>query len=217
VWHITAEETVNFKRSKFFVAKSDMPKDMCVFMQQEKSRGHPILIIRQDNASENKKLVMLAHSKEWKLETIFENTARKTPQQNSCAELAFTVIASKMRVVINAAQIPKSEHFKMWSDAATTVTALDNLIPVTFNGVTKTRYEHAGFKNPKFVKYLRTFNEAGIVKNGKDGKVGDREITMVFVGYADEHAGNCYRMYNPVTSRVSDARCFMGRTHVLHD
>ncbi len=34
VWHITAEETVNFKRSKFFMAKSNMPKDMCVFMQQ---------------------------------------------------------------------------------------------------------------------------------------------------------------------------------------
>jgi len=61
VWHITAEETVNFKRSKFFVAKSDMPKDMCVFIQQEKSRVHPILIIRQDNAGENKKLVTLAH------------------------------------------------------------------------------------------------------------------------------------------------------------
>ena len=45
VWHITAEETVNFKRSKFFMAKSDMPKEMCVFMQQEKSRGHPISII----------------------------------------------------------------------------------------------------------------------------------------------------------------------------
>ena len=50
VWHIMAEETVNFKRSKFFMAKSNMPKDMCVFMQQEKSRGHTILIIRQDNA-----------------------------------------------------------------------------------------------------------------------------------------------------------------------
>ena len=33
VWHITAKETVNFKRSKFFVAKSNMPKDMCIFMQ----------------------------------------------------------------------------------------------------------------------------------------------------------------------------------------
>ena len=32
VWHITAEEPVNFKRSKFFVSKSDMPKDMCKFM-----------------------------------------------------------------------------------------------------------------------------------------------------------------------------------------
>ncbi len=70
VWHITAKETVNFKRSKFFMAKSDMPKDMCVFMQEEKSRGHPISIIRQDNADENKKLVTLAYSKEWKLETM---------------------------------------------------------------------------------------------------------------------------------------------------
>ncbi len=45
VWHITAEETVNFKRSKFFVYKSEMPKDMCAFMQQEKTHGHPIEII----------------------------------------------------------------------------------------------------------------------------------------------------------------------------
>jgi len=74
VWHISAEETVNFKRSKFFRAKSDMPKDMCPFMQQEMSRGYPISIIRQDNASENKKLVTLAYSQEWKLATAFENT-----------------------------------------------------------------------------------------------------------------------------------------------
>jgi len=36
VWHIMAEETVNFKRSKLFVAKSNMPKDMCIFIKQEK-------------------------------------------------------------------------------------------------------------------------------------------------------------------------------------
>jgi hypothetical protein len=45
VWHITAEETVNFKCSKFFVYKSEMPKDMCAFMQQEKAHGHRIEII----------------------------------------------------------------------------------------------------------------------------------------------------------------------------
>ncbi len=139
MWHITAEETVNFKRSKSFMAKSDMPKDMCIFMQQEMSCGHPISIIRQDNAGENKKLVTLAHSQEWKLATIFENTARKTPQQNSLAENAFMTIASKTRTVMNAAQIPKSEHFKLWGKVATTGKALDNLISVTWNGITKTR------------------------------------------------------------------------------
>ena len=148
----------------------------------------------------------LAQSKDWKLEAIFENTARNTPQQNSYAELAFTVIAAKTRAIMNAAQIPKGERFKLWSEAATTVTALDNLIPVTWNGKTLTRYEHAGHKIPKFVKHLRTFGEAGIVKNKKDGKVGDRGITMMFVGYANSHAGNCYRMYNPVTSRVCETR-----------
>ncbi len=91
----------------------------------------------------------------------------------------------------------------MLSEAATTVTALDNLIPVTWNEITNTRYEHAGFEIPKFVKYLSTFSEAKIVKNRKDGKVGNRGITMLCVGYADEHAGNCYRMYNPVTSGVN--------------
>ena len=29
---------------------------------------------------------------------------------------------------------------------------------------------------------------------------------MEFVGYADEHAGNCYRMHNPVTSQVNVTR-----------
>jgi hypothetical protein len=138
------------------------------------------------------------------LNSIFENTARKTPQQNSYAELAFTVIAAKAQAIMNAAQILKSEQFKLWSEAATTVTALDNLIPVTWNGKTLTWYEHTGHEIPKFVKHLRTFGEAGIVKNKKDGKVGDRGITMMFVGYANSHAGNCYRMYNLAKSRVCE-------------
>jgi hypothetical protein len=45
VWHILAKETVNFKQSTFFVYKSNMPKNMCPFMQQEKACGHPIKII----------------------------------------------------------------------------------------------------------------------------------------------------------------------------
>ena len=115
----------------------------------------------------NKKLISLAHSKEWKHDTIFENTARKTSQQNSLAELAFTVLSAKARAMLSAAQVPHDERYKLWGETIMTVTALDNLIPVTLNGVTKTRYEHAGRIIPEFVRFFRTFGEAGIVKNMK--------------------------------------------------
>jgi hypothetical protein len=55
VWHVIAEERVNFKTSKFFVSKSKMPIYMCEYMESEKVQGHLIAIIRQDNAGENKK------------------------------------------------------------------------------------------------------------------------------------------------------------------
>ncbi len=155
---------------------------------------------------ENKKLVTLAQSKDGKHETIFENTARKTPQQNSYGELAFMVLAAKARAMLSAAQVPEDEHHKLWGETIMTATALDNLIPVTWKGETKTRYEHAGYDIPKFVKHLRTFDKVGIVRNMKDGKVGNRGITMMFVGYSSAHTGNCYRMYNPVTLQVSETR-----------
>jgi hypothetical protein len=137
----------------------------------------------------------LAHSNEWKLDTSFENTAHKTPQQNLKAEIGFTVIAAKARAMLSAAQVPREDWHKMWGEVAKTATALDNLIAAT-----------AGLQIPSFVKHLRTFGEAGIMKNMKDGKVGDRGITMMFVGYAEEHTGNCYRMYNPVTLQICELR-----------
>ncbi len=44
------------------------------------------------------------------------------------------------------------------------------------------------------------------MKNMKDGKVGDRGIIMMFVGYAEGHSGNCYIMYNPVTLQICESR-----------
>jgi hypothetical protein len=106
------------------------------------------------------------------------------------------VLEAKARAMLSAAQVPKDEHHKLWGETVMTVTALDNLIPVTWNEETKTRYEHAGYNIPKFVKHLSTFGKAGTVKNMKGGKVGNRGINMMFVGYSSAHAGNCYRMYN---------------------
>ncbi len=111
---------------------------MCEYMESEKVQGHPIAIIRQDNAGENKKLIVtLAHLKDWKHETIFKNTACKTPHQNLHAELAFTVLVAKTRAMLSAAQVPKDEHHKLWGETVMTAIALDNLIPVKWKEETK--------------------------------------------------------------------------------
>jgi hypothetical protein len=47
------------------------------------------------------------------------------------------------------------------------------------------------------------FEEAGIVKDGKKGKVLNRGLTMMFVGYSENHAESVFQMFNPETSRTA--------------
>ena len=105
-----------------------------------------------------------AKGKDWKLSFKTEWTARNTPQQNTKLETAFTVITAQARSMLIEAQIPDGEHFKLWQEAPVTTTFLNNLVWVTVNGETKTRWDYAGHKIPLWVKSLRTFGEAGTVK-----------------------------------------------------
>jgi hypothetical protein len=57
---------------------------------------------------------------------------------------------------------------------------------------------------------VRTWGEAGNIKIGEDGKIGDRGVTGMFVGYTSNHEGDCYRMWNPNTKKIFETRdvCF---------
>lgn len=104
----------------------------------------------------------------------------------------------------------------MWPEAAKTATHLNNLMPVTIDDVTKTHWEWAGYDIPEeWTKNLCTFGKAGVVKEGKQGKVLDRGITMMFVGYSENHAEMVFRMYHPETSRIVQTRdvIWMGRMY----
>ncbi len=100
--------------------------------------------------------------------------AKSTTQHNSKAGTAFTVITAQARNMLIAAQIPDGERFKLWQEATLTATFLNNLVPVTINGETKTRWEHAGHKIPIRVKSFWTFSKAGTVIEGKKGKVKEK-------------------------------------------
>jgi hypothetical protein len=148
------DEMSGFKRSAFFKTKDGMINYTCNLMHSEAERGHPIQILRQDNPGKNIKLVKTAKGKDWKLDFIVEYTACKTPQQNSHAETLFTIIAAQARCMLIAAQVPNNERFKLWPEAAKTATHLNNLMPVTIDSVTKTRWEWADYGVPKWTKNL---------------------------------------------------------------
>ena len=62
---------------------------------------------------------------------------------------------------------------KVVIEAIKCATQLDGLLIVEIKGVSQTRDKHVYGKLPKWSKNLRTFGEAGVVKDGKDGKIGD--------------------------------------------
>jgi hypothetical protein len=201
-WHILVDEALRFKRSKFFETRGGIIPYLCKLMFTEIKQGHPIQVLRQDNAGEKVKFVKTAKGMDWKLDFEPEFTARKTSQQNSHAETSFTVIVAQARLMMVAVQIPDDKRFKLWSEVVVTATFLNNLLPVTIGDVTQTGWEHARYQLPILAKNLCTFGEAGIIKEGKKGKVLDRGLTMMFVGYSESQAESVFKMYSPDTSRI---------------
>jgi hypothetical protein len=121
-------------------------------------------------------------------------------------EVEFTYLASKAKAAMHAAEVPRNSRFEFFQEVIMTMTKLDWLKLITINKVKKTRIEHYGLPLPNFTRYLRTWGEAEIIKTGKDGKIGDHGVTGMFVGYALNHKGNCYRMWNPSTKKISKTR-----------
>ena len=114
-----------------------------------------------------------------------------TPQRNHLAELGFADLANKGRAMLISANLPQEVRFRLCKEAFNCATHLSNL---AINKDGKSRYELFHNNKPKYAMYLREWGEAGTVKTGKNGKVGDRAISMMFVGYAKNHSRDCYQM-----------------------
>ena len=97
-------------------------------------------------------------------------------------------------------------RYTTFGEVSNCIAKLDWLTGIELDGVKKTRIEHYQGSLPAFANQLRTIGEAGTVRIGKNGKIKDRGVTMLFIGYATQHEGDCWRMYNPETKRVSQTR-----------
>ena len=102
------DELSGLKCSQFYAKKNKFIEPMLYMMHKAMQQGTPVQFIRGDNSGENKLLQKLAHGKDWKLQTKFEFTAKATPQQKLLVKQRFTFIASKARLMLIAALVPKN-------------------------------------------------------------------------------------------------------------
>jgi hypothetical protein len=207
-WRMMVDEYSGCHFTDFFDTKNGMIEPTCAKFQQWKQADKTVKHLRMDNAGENNKLLERANGADWKLNIAAEYTARDTPQQNHRAELAIADDAARGRALMAAANIPTKYRYKLFREAFTTATKLGNLRVQEIDGKSATRYEHFLGENPKFVKHLRTWGEAGTVKlkTKATPKVGDRGEQCMMVGYAPNHTGDTYRMWNPTTGKVHTTR-----------
>ncbi len=182
VWHMWQDEASKYRKSTFFNAKDETIDYMCKVLHELKVKKKPVKFVRMDNSGENKKFVEKAESAEWKHVCTWEFTARSTPQENGMIEVGLATIAGRGRAMCNAANMPENIRVKLAHEVLSHQTQLDNLS--IDKGHKKTRYERFGLPVPKWahLKLIRTFGEAGVVRRGKNGKLGDRGKTMVFEG-----------------------------------
>ena len=218
-WKSIVDEATGMKWCNFTTTKSGMVERTCEWLNQMKARNIPVLIVRMDPGGENIKLEKRAKSVDWQsLQPIdFEMTSRDTPQHNNLAELSFPYLAGRARAMMGAANIPVDTHGKVAIEAIKLATMLDGLAIVVYGGKSDTRYVHVHGKNPRWARNLHVFGEAGVVKEGKDGKTGDRGQTLMFVGYPFNRELDSVRMWNPDTNRVITSRDILWMKRMFYE
>ena len=135
---------------------------------------------------------------------MIERTARDTPQHNHLMEVGFATLCGRGRALMIDAKVPQSMKHIVAQKAFKTATKLDGLMPVKIDGNIKARVEHWSGSIPGYAKHLKKWGEAGVakVKTNTTPKLEEKGITYMFVGYATDHAGDCYEMLNMNTKQV---------------
>ncbi|MFM8622083.1 MAG: reverse transcriptase domain-containing protein, partial [Holophagaceae bacterium] len=200
-WLLVVDEATDMKWSFFLQSKSQQVPVLQSHIKILKEIGHPVKYIRCDNAGENESLKKQLEQEGSPIR--FEFTARQTPQQNGKVERAFASLYGRMRAMMRGAGFDDSSKMKLWMEAASTATKLDNILSLP-SAISP--YKKFYGADAKYQDYLRTFGEIGIVTKNPGGtikaKLEDRGERCMFLGYAANHAPNVYRMWNIRTNKV---------------
>ena len=203
-WLIVVDEFSDCSHSFFLSRKSDQIKLIPMWIKGlSKKYGIEIKRIRLDNSGENKSLQKECNKEN--LGVIFEFTAPGMPQQNSVAERRIPTLMGRASTMLIQAGIDSKGKGEFWCEGISTATKLDDIVVRPES----TKLPHTLFysKDAKYMKYMRTFGEMAVVAihEGKKmrSKLDNKGKTCMFVGYAEDHAGDVYRFLNLHTKESS--------------
>jgi hypothetical protein len=219
LWVIFVDSFSGCIISRFIQHKYELASVGTAVLQELESLNISVKTIRCDNAGENR--VFETICKQVGLKTQFEYTAPGTPQQNGVAERMFATLFGRIRFMNTAAGLRDDDKLRhhLWAEAANCAKAFNNIvIKKTRN---KTPHELFFGKTVTYATHLRIFGEVGVIRDIETvkEKLQDRGSPCIFVGYAEKHAGNVYRMYNIKTGQLRLSRDvkWLGRLYKDHD
>ena len=207
-WALIVDDATRMKWSRFLKAKSDLHKAVVPLVKNLIAKGHKVKKIRLDNAGENKvlmeKLKPLGIEPEW--------TAPDSPQQNGVVERAFATLAARGRAMMIAAGMDEEDRYKFWAEAFNIAATVSNINPFRRKNEEKNLSPYQRFygedARPKWIPHMHVFGEIGQkpTRTKIKSKVADRSDKVMFLGYAEDHAGDCFRVYRFDTDRVVTTR-----------
>ena len=110
----------------------------------------------------------------------------------------------RSRAMMITAGFSQQDKRKFWCEVISTAAKLDNIM--VRKETTKPPYTLFYNDEPKYMKFLRSSVEMAVIaiSDGKKmrSKLDTRGRTGIFVGYADDHAGNVYRFINIETKQI---------------
>ena len=202
-WLLVVDEFSDCSHSFFLKRKSDQIELFPTWIKELKAKyGIDIKYFKLDNNGENKGLQ--DECKKQNLGIIFEFTAPGTPQQNSVVERKIPTLMGRSRAMMLTAGFSQQDKRKFWCEVISTATKLDNIM--VRKERTKPTFTLFYNDEAKYMKFLRSFGEMAVIaiSDGKkmQSKLDTRGRAGIFVGYADNHAGNVYRFINIQTKKI---------------
>ena len=203
-WALIVDDHTRMKWSRFLKHKSELNDAVLPLIKQLLAKKLTVKKVRMDNAGEN--LVLAESLKPLGIDVEF--TAPDTPQQNGVVERAFAVNAARGRAMMAAAGMSEKARGQFWAECFNTATVISNIVPFQRKDETEqlTPFErfYGKGKRPKWVEYMHVFGQIGYMADRKaiKNKLGNRAFRVMFLGYAEDHEGDCFRVYKFKTRAV---------------